>query len=249
MSTARYKLLIAYDGTRYCGWQVQHTGTSIQTLVEKAASTALRSPVKVIGSGRTDAGVHALGQTAHFSYDGALDLEKFHHSLNGLLPPDIRIMQISAAPDDFHARYSAKAKIYRYHLHTGQVLSPFKRLYTTHLFYSIDRSLLKEAASLFVGTHDFTSFSNEAHRGSASRDPVRTISRLEIIENGDDVTLEFEADGFLYKMVRNIVGTLLDVAKGRLDIGQIPTIFEAKDRRKAGSCAPPQGLFLVKVIY
>ncbi len=244
-----YKLLITYDGTNYCGWQVQPNGTSIQTLVEQALGTALRHPVKVIGSGRTDAGVHALEQVAHFIYEGSFDVEKLHYSLNGLLPVDIRVLAISIAPDDFHARYSAKGKIYRYHLHTGRVLNPFKRLYSTHLHYPIDLSLLKNAAALFVGEHDFTSFSNEAHRGSASRDAVRTITRIDVIENEDEIILEFEGDGFLYKMVRNIMGTILDVARGKLEIGQIPHIFKAKDRQKAAPCAPPEGLFLVKVHY
>jgi len=244
-----YKLLIAYDGTNYCGWQVQPNGTSIQTLVQQALCTALRHPAKVIGSGRTDAGVHALEQAAHFVYDGVIDLEKLLYSLNGLLPVDIRVLSVLIAPADFHARYSAKGKIYRYHLHTGRVLNPFKRLYSTHLHYPIDRQLLKNAAKLFVGEHDFTSFSNEAHRGSASRDAVRTISRVDIIENGDELIFEFEGDGFLYKMVRNIMGTILDVARGKLEIEQIALIFEAKDRRKAAPCAPPEGLFLVKVIY
>lgn len=249
MYTAKYKLLIAYDGTHYCGWQVQPNGTSIQTLVEKALSTALHHPIKVIGSGRTDAGVHALEQVAHFAYEGAFDLEKLHYSLNGLLPLDIRVTTISPAANDFHARYSAKGKIYHYHLHTGRVLNPFKRLYMTHLFYPLNRELLRNAAAHFVGEHDFTAFSNEAHRGSASRDAVRTIKRIDIVENGDELTFEFEADGFLYKMVRNIMGTILDTARGKLSIEQIPLIFEAKDRRQGGTCAPPQGLFLVKVIY
>ncbi|MBS0629661.1 MAG: tRNA pseudouridine(38-40) synthase TruA [Verrucomicrobia bacterium] len=246
---SRYKLLIAYDGTRYCGWQVQPNGTSIQTLVEKAISTALHHPIKVIGSGRTDAGVHALEQVAHFSFEGIVDLEKLHYSLNGLLPPDIRIMGLSIVSEDFHARYSAKGKIYHYYLHTSRVQNPFKRLYTTHILYPIDRDLLKRAAALFIGEHDFTAFSNEAHRGSASRDAVRTITRIDVIEDGNEIRLEFEADGFLYKMVRNIMGTILDVSRGKIDISQIPLIFEAKDRRKGGTCAPPQGLFLIKVIY
>ena len=249
MSLPKYKLLIAYDGTHYGGWQVQPNATSIQTLVEKALSTALHTPTKVTGSGRTDSGVHALGQVAHFSYEKPIDLKKLCLSLNGLLPPDIRIMSISTAPQDFHARYSAKGKIYRYYLHPKSFHNPFKRLYSHHLPFLIDLTLLKATASHFIGTHDFTSFSNEAHRGSASRNAVRTINRLEIIETEDELYVEFEADGFLYKMVRNIMGTLLDVARGKIPLDQIPAILNAKDRRLAGACAPPHGLFLVRVIY
>lgn len=249
MHTAKYKLLLVYDGTHYSGWQVQPNGISIQTLVEKAVSTILRAPTQVTSSGRTDAGVHALEQVAHFTSEQPFEIEKFHYSLNGLLPLDIRVKSVSTAAPDFHARYSAKGKIYRYHLHTGRVINPFTRLYSTHLLYPIDLDLLKTAALQFIGERDFTSFSNEAHRGSASRDAVRTISRIDIVENKNELYLEFEADGFLYRMVRNIMGTILDVARGKIGLDQIPRIFEAKDRRQAGTCAPPQGLFLVKVIY
>ena len=247
--TTKFKLLIAYDGTNYNGWQVQSNATSIQTLLEEALSIALQHPIKIVGSGRTDSGVHALEQVAHFSHEHPINLNKLAFSLNGLLPIDIRVKSIASVPADFHARYSAKGKIYRYHLHTGRIINPFKRLYSYHLPYPIDLDLLKEAAKYFIGKHDFTSFSNEAHRGSASRDAVRTIKRLDIIENGDELCLEFEGDGFLYKMVRNIMGTLLDVARGKIPVERIPVIFNATDRRAAGACAPPQGLFLVKVIY
>ena len=241
----RYKLLIAYDGTHYSGWQVQKDQASIQALIQSALRTALRHPLDLTGSGRTDAGVHALGQTAHFDSQEFFKKELLRASLNALLPPDIRIREITPVPPDFHARYSAKAKIYHYHLHLDRVLDPFQRLYRHQPRAKLD--LVKQAASHFIGTHDFTSFANE--KASAPQDPIRTISRLDIKEQKGGVRLEFEGDGFLYKMVRNITGTLLDAAAKKIPLDEIPKIFEAKDRRKAGSAAPPQGLFLVEVLY
>ncbi|MDN3505866.1 MAG: tRNA pseudouridine(38-40) synthase TruA [Simkaniaceae bacterium] len=242
----KYKLNISYDGTHYSGWQVQPNAISIQSLIQQALETALRTPTSLTGSGRTDAGVHALNQTAHFTAPKT-DTRKLAHSLNGLLPPDIRIKQLEPVSDDFHARYSAKSKIYRYHLRTTQ--NPFTRLYSYHLPYPIDIPLLKKAAHHFIGEHDFTSFSNEAHRGSAAKNPVRNLMRLDVIESSEEIILEFQANGFLYKMVRNITGTLLDIARGKLPLDSLPEIFAAKDRQKAAAAAPAHGLFLVNVLY
>lgn len=170
-------------------------------------------------------------------------------SLNGLLPEDIRIKEIQEVPLDFHARYSAKSKIYHYHLQLGRALNPLKRLYAAHVPNVLNLPLLKQACALFVGTHDFTSFANEAHRGSASRDAVRTVTRLELVEEPGGVRLEFEADGFLYKMVRNITGTLLEVGKLRLPLEKVQEIMCAKDRKRTPAAAPPHGLFLIQVNY
>jgi len=244
-----YRITLAYDGTCYSGWQVQPNATSIQAKVEEALKIILRKELRVIGSGRTDAGVHALGQVAHFHCDDILDLHRLLRSLNGLLPNDIRVKDIVPASLDFHAQYSATGKVYHYHLWLEKVHSPFLRHYSYHPYEKINLELLREAAALFVGTHDFTSFANEAHAGSACKDPVRTLSRLDILPEEGGVRLEFEADGFLYKMVRNIVGTLLEVASGKRSIEEIGSIFAAKDRKQAGKAAPPQGLFLVKVHY
>lgn len=245
----KYKLTIAYDGTAYSGWQVQPHDLSIQQVLQNAMGTILRQPIVLIGSGRTDAGVHAEGQTAHFKQDTEIDLYRFHNSLNGLIPQDIRVKTIEPASLDFHAQYSAIGKEYHYHLYTDKVMDPFRRLYSWHLYHAIDLDLLHQAASLFVGTHDFTSFANEAHRGSASKDPVRTLTRLAIVEEAGGVRLEFEADGFLYKMVRNIVGTLVDIARGKRPLDDIPNIFAARDRRLGSMASPPQGLFLMRVDY
>jgi len=244
-----YKLIIAYDGSNYGGWQVQPNSTSIQELMQKAIETIVRDTITLIGSGRTDAGVHAIGQVAHFKIEKELDLKKFSHSLNGILPIDIRVLHVEQVPLDFHSQRSAKSKIYHYHIHNHPVQNPFKRHYSLHIRDKIDISLLQQAASLFVGKHDFTSFANESHQGCAAKNPVRNILRLDVVQDGDDIRLEFEADGFLYKMVRNIVGTLLEVIKGRRSLDDIPRLLAARDRTQAGQAAPAHALFLHKVKY
>jgi tRNA pseudouridine38-40 synthase len=245
----RYKLTIAYDGAAYCGWQVQANGISIQSLVQKALQTVLREPVDCTGSGRTDAGVHALGQTAHFDGPENLKISRTKHSLNALLPSDIRIFNIEPVHSDFHARYSAVSKTYHYHLHLDPISNPFVHRYRHHVRGPCNLSRILDAVPYFLGKHDFFSFANKGLSGSASRDSIRTLSRIDLVEQKGGVRLEFEGDGFLYKMVRNITGTLLDVGSGVLSPSDIPAIFEAKDRRKARFTAPPQGLFLMEVRY
>ncbi len=242
-------MTIAYDGTNYGGWQVQRNAVSIQALIEEPLSIILRNPASIAGSGRTDAGVHALGQTAHFTSDKPIDIFKTIASLNGMLPDEIRILEIVEVPLHFHARYSAIAKTYHYRLHLDKIPDPFKNRYAYHVPHPVDLPLLNSAASLFLGTQDFTSFANEATQGSAAKNAVRSLHRLDVVEERGGVRLEFEGDGFLYKMVRNIVGTLLDVCAGKIAICQIPKIFSAKDRRLAGRAAPPHGLYLVEVKY
>lgn len=245
-----YKLEIAYDGTAYSGWQIQPNGPSIQHTISEQLCKVLQLPeITLIGSGRTDAGVHALGQVAHFRVSERVDENKVLHSLNCLLPKDIRIKSLSAVPSDFHAQYSAKGKIYHYYLHLDKVLDPFRRQYSWHIQTPFDSRLLIEAASYFVGTHDFTSFANEAHLGSAAKNPVRELYRLDPVPVEGGLRLEFEGNGFLYKMVRNIVGTLVEVGLGKRSVEEIPVIMAARDRGRAGQAAPPQGLFLVTVHY
>ena len=248
-TTFKYKMIIAYEGTNYGGWQVQPNAVSIQALIEQSLKTILRRQIPLFGSGRTDAGVHALAQAAHFCSDVPIEIPKTFASLNGLLPPDIRILAIEEAPNDFHARFSAASKTYHYRLHLDPIPDPFKRRYAYYVPHPVDIALLKSSAAHFIGTHDFTSFANEPGRGSAAHDAVRTLFRLDVIEETGGVRLEFQGDGFLYKMVRNIVGTLLDVCAAKIAPDQIPAILAAKDRRLAGRSAPPQGLYLVKVTY
>lgn len=245
-----YKLTIAYDGTHYGGWQIQPNAPSIQQHIQEALEILIKGEnISVIGSGRTDAGVHALNQVAHFQIERNLDLYRLQHSLNGILPRDIRIKNIEKVSLNFHAQQSAIRKEYHYHLYLDAVMDPFRRLYCWHCLRKCDIVLMKEAAAFFVGKHDFTSFANERHAGAVSKNPVRTIFRLDVCPFQGGVRLEFEGDGFLYKMVRNIVGTLVDVASHRLPLHEIVSIFEAKDRRLASSAAPAQGLFLIKVNY
>ena len=193
--------------------------------------------------------MHAIGQTAHFNFDREIDLYRFLGSINGLLPPDIRVKAIQSVPISFHAQYSATGKSYHYHLHLGKVQNPFRRLYSLHVKERISIQALKEGTFLFLGTHDFTSFANEPYKGTAAHDAIRTIRRFDFFEEEEELRLEIEADGFLYKMVRNIVGTLLEVASGHRSMQEIPQIFEARNRQRAGKAAPPHGLFLYKVDY
>jgi tRNA pseudouridine38-40 synthase len=245
-----YKLTLAYDGTNYSGWQIQPNAPSIQQHLQEALTALLSGEhVAVIGSGRTDAGVHALNQIAHFKTEHELTPNRLLLALNGLLPRDIRVKTVEIAPLQFHSQYSAIGKEYHYHLYLERVMDPFRRLYSWHVLRKLDLSLLQEATALFVGTHDFTSFANEPHVGSVAKNPIRTIYRLDICPLDGGLRLEFEGNGFLYKMVRNIVGTLVDVASRRLTIAEVISIFEAKDRRQASCAAPPQGLFLVRVDY
>lgn len=244
-----YKLIVAYDGTNYSGWQVQPNGVSIQELLQKALFTITKEQIHVNGSGRTDAGVHAMGQVANFRCQNELDPFRLLRSLNGLLPRDIRVRNVELTDPTFHARFSAKRKTYHYHLHLDPTENPFRRLYSWHMRHPIDLSLLKEAAKMLVGTFDFSCFSNQADRGSAGRNAVRTIYSLEVIEEPEGVYLAFLANGYLYKMVRNITGTLVEIASGMRSLSEIPLLIENRDRRSTGSAAPPHGLFLMHVDY
>lgn len=237
-----YRLTITYDGTNYVGWQIQPDGPSIQGTIEHVLTTLLKTPTRLIGSGRTDSGVHAEGQVAHFKADQALNMR----AINGMLPYDIRVLKLEHVPDTFHAQYSAKRKTYHYNLWLEQAVSPFVRPYRHHVPYQVDLELLNTAAQKFVGTHDFATFANV---GSSVTTTVRTIHRIDIVEQEGGVRLEFEGGGFLYKMVRNIVGTLLEVATGKRPLEEIDALFAAKDRRAAGIAAPARGLFLMEVCY
>ncbi len=249
---ARYKLTIAYDGAAYVGWQVQKNGLAIQAVIQHALQTILRHAVDLTGSSRTDSGVHALGQTAHFDTPLRLESRRFLYSLNALLPPEIRIVHLESVEDTFHARYSALSKVYHYHLHLEAVMQPFVRPYRWHtapLGLPAGRDTLEELRSLAqqcVGQHDFRSFCNRKERLDNS---LRHLMRLDLVDEEGGVRLEFEADGFLYKMVRTLVGTLVSLVGKRGNQAKLAEIFRARDRRAAGAVAPPQGLFLMQVRY
>ncbi len=244
-----YKLTLMYDGTGYSGWQIQPHSLSIQQLVQNAVRTLVKEEVNVVGSGRTDAGVHALMQVAHFKSEGEHDTKRLLTSLNGILPKDIRVVAIEQVDPSFHSQRSAYAKEYHYRLSFDHYVSPFERNYRWHVPYKIDMDLLKEAATHFIGTHDFRSFANSANKGAAAKNSVRTITTLDLVKTDDGYSLVFIGNGFLYKMVRNIVGSLIQVASKKKPLSYIAETFAAKDRRAACMSAPPQGLFLVKVYY
>jgi tRNA pseudouridine38-40 synthase len=249
MENKTYRMLIAYDGTEYCGFQMQPNAISIQEMIEKALFQITRKDISIIGSGRTDAGVHALRQVAHFKIDKELDSAYVLKGLNGILPQDIRVLSIEETSPSFHAQKSATSKVYQYRICPGPIVMPTERLYCLPLWDKIDLDLLDAAKAKFIGKHDFTSFSNKCEKGACKKNPVRTIFRIDTLNKDGLLVLEFEGDGFLYKMVRNIVGALLEVATGRRPLSDIDAMFEAKDRKKGAKAAAAKGLFLVRVHY
>jgi len=246
LALMKYKIVISYDGTQYRGWQIQPRAPSVQARIQDALMVILRTPTRLVASGRTDAGVHATGQVAHFLSEKEIDFYPFLYSLNSVLPRDIRVHEIAAVPDTFHARFSVKRKIYQYHLYLSPFQSPFSFLYSTHIRTPLDIKLMEEALPSFLGTHDFSAFASSK---CGNRDPNKTLYRLEIIPKTDGVCLEFEGDGFLYKMVRNIVGTLLEIARKRISIQTVPQIFQEGGGRHVSPTVPSKGLFLHRVIY
>lgn len=242
-----YKLVIEYDGSAYHGWQRQKDAVTIQETIEKAICLMTGGPVRLIASGRTDAGVHALGQVASFSARTRIPPEQFHRALNRLLPDDIAIHRVEAVSSTFHARYDAVQKTYRYHIRNHPFASPIGRHYRWHVTRPLDLGAMAQAAALIEGTHDFRSF--EA-TGSPRSHTNRTVysSHIQEKEKGD-IVFTITANGFLRYMVRNIVGTLVDVGLGKIRPEAFGAILSARDRRRAGVTAPPQGLFLVEVVY
>ena len=238
--------MLEYDGTTYHGWQVQPNLPTIQGTIEAAIRKVAQHDVDVVGAGRTDAGVHALGQVAHFSTSSRLTAEEWHRALNGLLPADIAVLAVEQVPEMFHARFSAKSKLYRYQILTRVHRSALSRSKVLHYSYPLDLGSMQEAAHALVGTHDFSSFQGSP---TDTDNPVCTIARLTIERFGDEIRFEVEANRFLKQMARNIVGTLLEVGRGKLKVGEAAEILAAKDRTKAGPTAPAHGLYLVRVDY
>lgn len=242
-------MIISYDGTAYSGWQIQPNAISIQSMIQSALTRICHEDVYIIGSGRTDAGVHANCQVAHFHLQIARDPKLLLRSLNGTLPSDIRITRLEQTDTNFHARYSTSSKTYEYYVCLDHVVDPKLYLYRYHLRRSVDLDAMYEACSYIIGERDFTSFANSASKGSAAKNPVRKLTRLDIIETNDGIKFVLQANGFLYKMVRNIVGALIAVGTGKLKPKDIIQILDGKDRRLAPMAAPAKGLFLHKVEY
>jgi tRNA pseudouridine38-40 synthase len=245
MST--YRMTIEYDGTRYHGWQVQPDRITVQEMIERALETLCKHPVRVIPAGRTDAGVHALGQVASFRTESALDLGTVVNSLNALTPRDVAILDFAKTPDEFNARKHAMARHYRYVVLNRQSPTGVRRRFCWHVRESLDYEAIRTALRALVGSHDFSSF-----RASdcSAKDPVCHIKRAELIEAGDGfLHIELSSTHFLKNMVRAIVGTLHEIGRGKIPPEQMATILAAKDRTKAAFTCPPLGLFFVSVDY
>jgi len=241
------KMVIEYDGSCYCGWQRQHNGVAIQQLLEEAVATITCVPTTVFGSGRTDAGVHAIGQVANFRTRARIPLPSFLKGLNSLLPADIAVKELEEVQPDFHARYSAYSKVYRYQIWNQPLRAPLLRNFTWFVHVPLEVTHMEEALSLLRGRHDFSAF---CAAGDESASRVRNILAAEIARDpGGMLRIEIEADGFLRHMVRNIVGTLVEVGRGKRLAVQMSALIACRDRRQAGVTAPPQGLFLLRVNY
>jgi tRNA pseudouridine38-40 synthase len=244
------KLTLAYDGTAYAGWQVQSRENTIQAVVESALAKVTGEPIRVTASGRTDAGVHALGQVVGFRTASRLSSEVFVRALNAELPRDIAVLEAADVPEGFHATLHAKRKRYRYMIHNGPVRDVFRRRTAWHCPREFDVEAMHRAAQALCGAHDFSSFETQ---GSPRKTPVRTIYDISVRRNvdGDEhlVAIDVEADGFLYNMVRTIVGTLVKVGRHARTESWVAEVLAARDRRAAGPTAPPQGLFLIRVEY
>ena len=239
-----YRLILGYDGTDFRGWQRQPDGRTVQGVLEEAVRKVTQKRTVIHGAGRTDAGVHALGQTASFRGAFKLSDEVFLRALNAVLPQDVRIFSLEEAPPDFHARRSARSKVYRYRIVHAPQPSPLDRCYVLHWPYPLRWGKMRQAAGLFVRTADFSAFSS-----NRDRSPVRTVTRSELRRSGDEIVYTIEAAGFLRYMVRTIVGTLLEVGRGRLEPEGIEEIFRRGDRSLAGPTAAAKGLTLVRVDY
>jgi tRNA pseudouridine38-40 synthase len=244
----RLKLIVAYDGGSFAGWQSQSHGNTIQDHLELVLSQVARSAVRVHGAGRTDAGVHALAQCAHVELpDRRLRPEQWTAALNALLPPQIRVLKCRYVTDRFHARYSAKGKIYRYRICSGAVLPPLEVGRAWHVAASLDDEILRSSANVFLGTHDFSGFA--ANRGKPVTDNVRTIRSVRVRRSGTLLAIEFDGSGFLYKMVRLMVGALVRCGLGKMDGKTISQWVRFSRVSRSRFSAPPEGLYLVRVRY
>lgn len=265
---SNYKLTIAYDGSRYAGWQRQNVRSpvsagisrklsTIQGTLERALQKILQEKVILHGSGRTDAGVHAVCQAATFKTQRVVAPGRIKVALNGILPADIAVLDVQDVSCDFHARFSAASKTYRYVIYNEETRSPFLRSLALWVRRPLDVALMRKEARCLIGRHDFKSFQASDRRYRPSMTTVKRVAvaqgrgwaGLPFLENKRFVFIDMEAEGFLRNMVRNIVGTLVEIGRGRIKKGELKRILKAKDRRRAGPCAPAQGLYLVDVLY
>lgn len=242
----RIHLIIEYDGTDYAGWQRQNNAMTVQERVEQAVKKLTDETVCVHGASRTDAGVHALGQSAHFDTDSRIPADKFSYALNTLLPPDIRIVHSEEVDESFHSRFSGHGKRYRYLIWAAPHHGALNRRTHAHVIYPLDVEKMRSEAHDLVGTHDFGAF---AASGSVVKDTVRTIYSAELQQNGHELELTIEGNGFLYNMVRIIAGTLIGVGSGKIEPGAFRRAIESGSRLDLGITAPAHGLTLIQVFY
>lgn len=250
MDTIKIRLIIAYDGTAYAGWQVQKVGLGVQQKVEEAFQKLFPSVTRIHGSSRTDTGVHALGMVAHVEIpkkEFRMTVRKLPLALNAHLPEDIRVVNATRARADFHARFDAAGKQYRYFVWNHTAMNPLLRQQAWHVPQALDVSAMKRASKQLLGKHDFKSFA--ANRNYEMESTVRTLTRCDIQKKGPLITFLIEGDGFLYKMCRGIAGTLVQIGRGKFSAEELQRMLAAKDRREAGMTAPAHGLVLWKVFY
>ncbi|MBQ2676507.1 MAG: tRNA pseudouridine(38-40) synthase TruA [Clostridia bacterium] len=242
----RFLMTICYDGTKYHGWQVQENAVTVQPTVQDALQQIIGVRPDICGCSRTDSGVHALEYCFHFDYDGNIPCKNLVNALNTKLPTDIAAVDCVQVAEDFHARYSVASKEYVYKILNSPQRNPFYEDYAWFVKTPLDAQLMDKAAKKFVGTYDFIGFCSS---GSSVQDTVRNVKSASVHREGDTVIFKVEADGFLYNMVRIMVGTLMDVAYGKTSVDDIEKIILSKDRNQAGITAPAKGLYLNKVIY
>lgn len=246
----KFRLVIAYDGANYQGWQIQKIGVGVQEKVEQALRKLFPGAGRVHGSSRTDTGVHALGMVAHVEIPKAefrMPLRKLALAINASLPEDIRVLSARRAPAGFQARFDARGKQYHYRVWNHAAMNPLLRTQAWHVPGPLDLAAMRAAAGLFVGKHDFKSFA--ANRNYEMESTVRTLTRCEVRRSGCTLTFIIEGDGFLYKMCRGIVGTLVQAGRGKFSVEDVKAMLAARDRRAAGMTAPAHGLVLWKVFY
>ncbi|MGH7229823.1 MAG: tRNA pseudouridine(38-40) synthase TruA [Nitrospiraceae bacterium] len=243
---ATFKLTIEYDGTAYAGWQQQPDQPTVQAAIEAALARITGAHIPVIGAGRTDSGVHAIGQVASFRTDRLMAPSQWVKALNAILPSDISVRSADHTPDDFHARYSARAKVYRYRILNRRERSALSKQRAWHVRKRLDVEAMREGAARLIGRHDFSSFQGSP---TDTKDPICDLRRLKIVQRHALITIEMEGDRFLKQMVRALVGTLVEVGLAKRPASSMKDILEATDRRAAGYTAPPYGLYLDRVTY
>ncbi len=243
----RIRIVVAYDGTDYCGWQIQPNGVTIEEVLNARLRKLTGEDIHIIGASRTDSGVHALGNVAVFDTDSPIPPDRMAYALNQKLPADIVIVRSDEVPQDWHPRYQDRiSKTYEYHIYNASVPDPLKRRYSSFVSFPMDVDKMRQGAAYLIGRHDFASFCNVR---TNVEDTVRTIDGIEIEKEDRDITIRITGNGFLYNMVRIIAGTLIRVGRGFYTPGKVGEILEAKERTEAGVTAPPEGLVLVKIDY